>query len=65
MGIVAEECDNPGDEAELRGAPVGLPIPDGRFGHAEFPGDFSLSQPKIKASLPNVVAEGVQLGRIG
>ncbi len=64
-GIVAHEGNDFGDEAELRGAAIGLPVVDSGLVHLQLLSHLSLKQAEIETTLPEVVAKRVQMGRIG
>ena len=63
-GIVAHEGNDFGDEAELRGAAIGLPVVDSGLVHPQLLSHLSLKQAEIEPSLPEMVTEGAQLAGI-
>jgi len=58
-GIIAQESDDPRDEAYLRRGVVALPVDDGGFGDAELFGHLLLQESQIKSSLAEMIAERV------
>jgi hypothetical protein len=54
-----------GDETQLRCRAASLPVADGRVIYSQPVSDVSLEQVQIEPTLPDVVAEGLQLSGVG